>query len=36
MTRLELSWEELDGRTFLNVMWLDGDQRDLAGRTLDA
>lgn len=36
MTRLELSWEEADGRTLLNVLWLDGGQREMAGRALDA
>jgi hypothetical protein len=34
-TRLELSWEEADGRTFLNVAWLDRQQRDLVMHELD-
>lgn len=35
LTRLELSWEEPDGRTYLNTVWLDADRRDRIGRLLD-
>ncbi|MGD0900038.1 MAG: hypothetical protein ABR915_19560, partial [Thermoguttaceae bacterium] len=34
-TRLELSWEDSSGQTFLTTAWLDADGRDRAGRTLD-
>jgi hypothetical protein len=35
-TRLELSWEEPGGQTFLATTWLDGEGRARAGRTLDS
>ena len=35
-TRLELSWEEPGGRTFLSTTWLDAEGRDRAARALDA
>jgi hypothetical protein len=35
-TRLELSWEEPAGQTFLATAWLDAEGRDRAGRALDA
>jgi hypothetical protein len=34
-TRLELSWEEPNGQTFLTTAWLDADGRDRASRRLD-
>jgi hypothetical protein len=34
-TRLELSWEEADGRTFLSVAWLASEQRNQVMQTLD-
>jgi hypothetical protein len=34
-TRLELSWEEPHGQTFLTTAWLDADGCDRAGRILD-
>jgi hypothetical protein len=35
LTRLELSWEDLDGRTFLGVAWLEAALRDRVGHLLD-